>query len=79
MQYSICGVDEIAAQVLRLGRGALMAKLDLKAEYRNVPVQPDYWHLLGMALEGDIFIDKVLPFGLRSAPIVFSAVTEALA
>ena len=76
---SYLSVDEIAAQVLRLGRGALLAKFDLKAAYRTVPVHPDDRHLLRMALDGDIFIDKVLPFGLRSAPVIFSAVAEALA
>ena len=61
---SYLSVDEIASQVLRLGRGALLAKFDLKAVYRNVSVHPDDQHLLGMALGGDIFIDKVLPFSV---------------
>ena len=51
----------------------------MKSAYRNVPVHPDDRHLLGMEWKGDVFEDTVLPFGLRSAPIIFSAVAEALA
>ena len=72
-------VDEVAAQVRRYGRGAMMAKFDLKAAYRNVPVHPDDRHLLGMGLQQQVFVDMALPFGLRSAPMIFSAVAEALA
>ena len=43
-----------------------------------VPVHPDDRHLLGMRWRGAIYIDTALPFGLRSAPKVFSAVADAL-
>ena len=42
-----------------------------------VPVHPhDRW-LLGMKWEGRLYMDTVLPFGLRSAPKIFSAVADA--
>ena len=34
-------VDDIATRVLKLGKGALVAKFDLKAAYRHIPVHPD--------------------------------------
>lgn len=41
-------VDEVASRIVELGRGALLAKADVKAAYRNIPVHPwDRW-LLGM-------------------------------
>ncbi len=41
-------VDEVVRRVLQAGRGAELAKADVKAAYRNVPVHPkDRW-LLGM-------------------------------
>ena len=43
-----------------------------------VPVHPDNQFLLGMQWENNIFIDKALPLGLRSAPLIFSAVADAL-
>ena len=47
--------------------------------YRQVPVHPDDCHLLGMVLGDELFVDKTLPFGLRSAPVLFSAVADGLA
>ena len=76
---SYMSVDEVAARVVQLGKGALMAKFDLKAAYRNVPVHPDDRWLLGMVWEDQLFVDATLPFGLRSAPMIFSAVADALA
>jgi hypothetical protein len=43
--------DVVARVVVRLGRGALMAKFDLKSAYRNIPVHPDDRWLLGMVWE----------------------------
>ncbi len=61
-------------KVIEEGRGALLAKCDLKSAYRNVPVHPhDRW-LLGMLWDDQLFVDMVLPFGLRSAPKIFTAV-----
>ena len=72
-------IDDVAARVVRLGRGALMAKFDLKSAYRQVPVHPDDRWLLCMEWRGQLFVDTALPFGLRSAPAIFNAVAEALA
>ena len=41
-------VDQIIRMVSRLGRGALMAKFDVEAAYRNIPVHPSDRFLLGM-------------------------------
>ena len=60
-------VDEVAARVLKMGRGVLMAKLDLKAAYRQIPVQPDDLHLLGMVLGEELYVDTALLFVSTSA------------
>ena len=75
---SYTSVDEIAACVLKLGRGAQIAKSDIKHAYRQIPVHPQDRILLGMQWQGRYYIDATLPFGLRSAPINFSAVADAL-
>ena len=67
-------VEEVVQCIIQLGRGAMLAKIDIKHAYRNIPVHPQDRMLLGMKWGGDIYIDKVLPFGLRSVPIIFSAV-----
>ena len=55
-----------------------MSKLDIKSAFRNVPVHPSDWELLGMKWEGLYFFDMVLPFGLHSAPFLFNQFFSAL-
>ena len=76
---SYISVDTVADRVLNLGQGALLAKMDVKQAYRMVPVHPQDRPLLGMRWAGKVFVDKTLPFGLRSAPLIFSALADALA
>ena len=71
-------VQDVAGEVARRGRGSLLAKTDVKQAYRQIPVHPDDRHLLGMTWRGGSYIDAVLPFGLRSAPLIFSAVGDAI-
>ena len=59
-------VDQATESVVRLGRGTLMAKIDIKAAYRLVPVHPEDRWLLGMQFEGADFMDTVLPFGMST-------------
>ncbi len=71
-------VDHVVEQVLKVGRGAELAGADVKKAYRNVPVHPDDRWLLGMEWQGTTFVDGTLPFGLRSAPLLFTALGDAL-
>ena len=61
-------VDEAIGHILKLGKGALLAKVDINHAYRNIPIHPQDRHLFGMLWEDDLYIDMVLPFSLRSAP-----------
>ena len=76
---SYVSVDEVVRQILERGEGTVMAKMDIKQAYRNVPVHPEDRYLLGMRWEGTLCVDTTLPFGLRSAPLIFSALAAALA
>ena len=75
---SYVSVDDAARLIVQAGRGALLAKVDIKSAYRFVPVHPEDRLLLGMAWEGEVFINTVLPFGLHSAPKIFTALANAL-
>ena len=55
-----------------------MAKTDICSAFRNVHVHPKDWELLGMHWKGLYFSDKVLPFGLHSAPHIFNQLSEAI-
>ena len=72
-------VDDAVAIIQSLGRNTELAKLDLKDAYRIVPVHPQDYHLLGISWKGKTYIDRALPFGLRSAPKLFSAVSDLIA
>ena len=77
MQYVM--VDQVARSVAQCGHGALMAKTDLCSAYRQVPVHTSDQYLLGLEWGGTTYIDRALPFGLHSAPKLFSAVADGLA
>ena len=70
-------VDDIVVSVQKCSRGALMAKFDLKATYRQERVHPDDRWLLGMILEDELYVDIMLPFGLHSTPMIFGVVADA--
>ena len=76
MKYT--SVDEAVRKVLALGAGTLMAKFDVEGAYRTIPVHPEDRWLLGMKWEGKLYVDKTLPFGLRSAPKIYTAVADAM-
>ena len=69
-------VDAFIEGIMVLGRGTLMAKFDVASAYRNVAIHPDDRPLLGMMWRGQYFVDMVLPFGLRSAPFIFTAIAD---
>ena len=71
--FHYASVAEAARRIVACGQGALMAKLDLKSAYRMVAVHPGDSPLLGIQWDGTTYVDSALPFGLRSAPIIFSA------
>ena len=64
--------------ILSLGRKTLLVKADIKEAYRMVPIHPQDQQLLGVQWRGEIFIDRMLPFGLHSALKIFSVVADAL-
>ena len=70
----LCVSRRCCAAGCEAGQGAFMAKLDLEAAYRHVPVHPDDQGLLAVKWGNEVYVDSVLPFGLRSAPKIFTAV-----
>ena len=78
---SICyaSVNNAVEIIRSLGQGTLLTKFDLKDAYRIIPVHPSDHHRLGIMWEGATYGDRYLPFGLQSAPKIFSAFSDALA
>ena len=71
-------VEGVSRQVMELGRGALIVKADIRSAYRLVPIHPMDRLLLGVQWEDQLYMDCQLPFGLRSAPKIFTAVADAI-
>ena len=69
-------IDDATHMINHLGQGCLLAKFDLQEAYRAVPVHPLDQPKLAVTWNDDILIDRALPFGLRSAPKLFSALTD---
>ena len=71
-------LDRAVILAQALGKDCLLAKLDLEEAYRAVPVHPSDQRLLAIRWDGVTYLDRALPFGLRSAPKLFSALTDAM-
>ena len=55
-----------------------MAKFDIKRAYRLLPVNSNDRKFLGMQWREKFYVDLALPFGLRSAPKIFSQFADIL-
>lgn len=72
-------MDNAVSIIQQLGRNTQLIKLDIKDAYRIVPVHPADYHLLGVRWEDQTYVDRSLPFGLRSAPKIFTAIADFIA
>ena len=56
----------------------MLAKSDLCRAYRLLHVHPSLNCFFGMFWQGQFYIDLAVPFGLRSAPKVFTCFADVL-
>ena len=63
-------IDDFAIRIHQLGKGCLMFKIDLSRYFRQLPLDPGDYSLIGYSIEGKIYFDKVLPMGMRTAPYI---------
>jgi len=71
-------IDHLSSLALESTSSPYLVRADIQEAYRNVPVHPDDQLFLGIIWDKSVYIDKMFPFGLRSAPIIFSGVADAL-
>ena len=75
---SYISVDDAIRQIITLGQGTLLAKIDIKSAFRLICVHPADRHLLAMEWQSTVYIDTCLPFGLRYAPKLFNILADLL-
>ena len=71
-------IDTAIQGIKRFGPGCFLAKTDIESAFQLIPVHPDDYELVGMYWEGKYYYDKVLPFGLRSAPYLFNQLSDTI-
>lgn len=71
-------IDNAIKGIKSFGRGCFLAKTDVESAFRLIPVNPNDYELLGMFWKDRYYYDKVLPFGLRSAPFLFNLLSDAV-
>ena len=72
-------VDNLVQVIREKGNGCALFKRDLKRAYRQFPVDPGDLNLLGYSWKGQLYVDRMLVMGLRSAAYVCQRVTNAAA
>jgi Reverse transcriptase (RNA-dependent DNA polymerase) len=69
-----CAVKDLVS----VGSGSLMVKLDLKDAFCHIPICPADWYHLKFHWGGKFYYSIVLAFGLCSAPYIFNLFSEVL-
>ncbi|GJP42866.1 hypothetical protein CLOM_g2398, partial [Closterium sp. NIES-68] len=59
--------------------GDWMFSIDLRSGYHHVEMHPSSWKYLGFQFEGAYYSFRSLPFGLATAPFVFTQLIKQLA
>ena len=70
--------DEAVDALLQQGPGAILVKRDLKDAFRHIPVATSDQWLLGFQCDGSYWMERYLPFGLRTSPFLFDLFARAL-
>lgn len=70
--------DSFVKLIKEKGVGCLLFKCDLRRAYRQIPIDPGDVHLIGFHWKGHMFVDRVLPMGLRSSAHICQRVTDAV-
>lgn len=76
--YSLPNINDLTHIIKTNGKGALLSKADLTRAYRELRADPLDAPLLGMKVDGQIYIDRCPPFGCRSSAAFCQRVANAL-
>ena len=72
------GIDRLVEFINERGCGCNVFKKDLRWAYRQIPVDPADYPLLGTCIDGSLYFHTSLPFGLRSATLICQRTTSSV-
>ena len=72
------GIDRLCQFILHHGRGCLLYKKDLRRAYRQLPIDPKDYHLLGFTFNGRLYFNTRCPFGLQTSAMICQRTTSAV-
>ena len=72
------GIDRLCELILAKGRGCCVYKKDLQRAYRQFPIDPKDYYLLGFTFDNHIYFDTRRPFGLRTSAMICQRTTKAV-
>ena len=72
------GIDQLCEFILQLGQVCLLYKLDLQRAYRQIPIDPKDYHLLGFPFNNLLYFDTRCPFGLKTSALICQRTTKAV-
>ena len=64
-------LDEVLQEIAKMGKGTLLAKMDIKSAFRLMIINPGDFDLLGFKFQGNYYIDKCLPMGCSKSCSLF--------
>ena len=70
-------IDNITNEVLKLGKGCEIFKIDINRVFRHVPIDPGDLDLLGLYWE-DYFSDRSLLFGFKHESSIFQKLSDTV-
>jgi len=63
---------------LDVGRAKFFTKIDLASAFWQIPIWPDHKIRTTFSFEGESYVWKVMPFGLRNAPATFQRLVDKI-
>ena len=78
IQLSYPTIDTLAKRITELGDNVRLWKKDMVQAFRQVPLRPRDYSLIGYRWQKLLFFKKVVPMGLHSAAYICQRVTNAI-
>lgn len=69
-------LEDLRTAINLINKGCFMSTIDLKDAYFLIPIHSDHKKYLRFQFDGKLFQFNVLPFGLNTAPFVFTKIMK---